>query len=126
MFDIGFWEVGLILLLALLILGPERLPKAARTIGFWVGRARGAYYSMRSEMDREFQVEEMRKMGRSFEDEMSHLRESGRAFEQELSRAVEKTPKGPVSEIDLAAKAEAADASPEAEPKPDADKESKS
>ena len=40
MFDVGFWEILLILVLALVIIGPERLPSAARKAGFFVGKAR--------------------------------------------------------------------------------------
>jgi len=40
MFDIGFWELLLILILALLIVGPGRLPTAARTAGYWFSKAR--------------------------------------------------------------------------------------
>ena len=40
MFDVGFSEVVIIAIIALVILGPERLPKVARTLGFWVGKAR--------------------------------------------------------------------------------------
>ena len=39
MFDVGFSEVVIIAIIALVILGPERLPKVARTLGFWVGKA---------------------------------------------------------------------------------------
>ena len=40
MFDIGFWELSLIAVVALLVIGPERLPGVARTVGKWVGTAR--------------------------------------------------------------------------------------
>ena len=40
MFDIGFLELAVIMVLALLVLGPERLPKAARTVGHYFGKAR--------------------------------------------------------------------------------------
>ena len=40
MFDIGFLEIVIIAAIALIVLGPERLPRAARTAGMWVGRAR--------------------------------------------------------------------------------------
>ena len=41
MFDIGFWELSLLALVALLVVGPERLPKLARTAGLWIGRRSG-------------------------------------------------------------------------------------
>ena len=53
MFDIGFWELALIGLLALLVLGPERLPGAARTAGRWLGRARRTLGQIRAEVERE-------------------------------------------------------------------------
>jgi len=71
MFDIGFWEVAVIGVLALVILGPERLPRAIRVLGFWVGRARSTYQSLQREMDREFQIQEMRKAGRRFDEELN-------------------------------------------------------
>lgn len=71
MFDIGFWEMTLLLVLALVILGPDRASVAVRMIGLWLGRARATFYSVRSELDREFQVQEMRKAGREFETELN-------------------------------------------------------
>lgn len=71
MFDIGFWEVVVIAVLALVVLGPERLPRAARVVGFWMGRARSTYQSLQREMDREFQIQEMRKAGRQFDEELN-------------------------------------------------------
>ena len=53
MFDIGFWEVSLIMLLALLIVGPERLPGMLSTIGNWAGRAKFMARSLRMQMERE-------------------------------------------------------------------------
>ena len=46
MFDIGFSELVLIALVALVVLGPERLPKAARRAGLWVRRARAHWYAV--------------------------------------------------------------------------------
>ncbi len=60
MFDIGFWELCLIAVVALLILGPERLPIAARTAGLWIGRARRMIGNVKSEIDRELQLDEIR------------------------------------------------------------------
>jgi sec-independent protein translocase protein TatB len=60
MFDIGFWEICLVVLVALLVFGPENLPQAARTAGMWVGRARRMVSSIQQEIDRELHLQEMR------------------------------------------------------------------
>jgi sec-independent protein translocase protein TatB len=52
-FDIGFWELSLIMLLALLIVGPERLPGLVSTIGNWAGRAKFMARSLRMQVERE-------------------------------------------------------------------------
>jgi sec-independent protein translocase protein TatB len=52
-FDIGFWEISLIMLLALLIVGPERLPGMVSAIGNWAGRAKFMARSLRMQMERE-------------------------------------------------------------------------
>lgn len=61
MFDIGFWELCLIAVVALIVLGPERLPGAARTAGLWIGKARKMISSVKDEIDRELQLDEVRK-----------------------------------------------------------------
>ncbi len=61
MFDIGFWELGLISVVALLVVGPERLPGLARTIGLWLGKARRMLTSIKDEIDREVRVDEIKK-----------------------------------------------------------------
>ncbi|HJP08027.1 MAG: twin-arginine translocase subunit TatB [Proteobacteria bacterium] len=66
MFDIGFLEIVIIAAIALVILGPERLPRAARTAGLWVGRARRMVADVKSDIDREIRESEladMRKLG---------------------------------------------------------------
>jgi sec-independent protein translocase protein TatB len=60
MFDVGTGELALIAVVALLVLGPERLPKAARTAGALVRRARASWQSVRSEIERELAAEELR------------------------------------------------------------------
>lgn len=62
MFDIGFWELCLVGLVSLLVIGPERLPKAARIAGFWVGKARNMVASVKTEIKEELQAEEMRQI----------------------------------------------------------------
>lgn len=59
MFDIGFLELFVIGIIALIVLGPERLPKAARTVGQWVGKAKQSFNSIKTEIDRELKVQEL-------------------------------------------------------------------
>jgi sec-independent protein translocase protein TatB len=61
MFDIGFSELFLVAFVALVVLGPERLPKAARFAGLWVRRARAQWYSVKSELERELAAEELQR-----------------------------------------------------------------
>lgn len=62
MFDIGALELLLIGVVALIVVGPERLPKLARTAGLWVGRARRAFTSVKEEIDREIKAEELKEI----------------------------------------------------------------
>ena len=61
MFDIGFWELTMIAVIALLVIGPDKLPGVARTAGKWVGRARRFVGDVKSDIDRELKQEEIRK-----------------------------------------------------------------
>lgn len=61
MFDIGFSELVLIGILGLLILGPERLPQAAKSVGTWVRKIRNIAKNLSSEIERELEVEDLRK-----------------------------------------------------------------
>lgn len=62
MFDVGFWEISIIALIALLILGPERLPRAARSIGLWVGKARRTLAEVKRDIDRELDASELKEL----------------------------------------------------------------
>ena len=72
MFDVGFTELLVIAVVALLVLGPERLPMAARFAGLWVRRARAQWHSVRAELERDLVAEDMRRS----------LEESGAAMRQ--------------------------------------------
>jgi len=61
MFDIGFTEIILVFVVALLVVGPERLPRIARTAGLWVGKMRGFVTSVKADIDRELATEELKK-----------------------------------------------------------------
>ncbi len=60
MFDIGFWELCLITVIALLVFGPEKLPEVARSAGQWAGRIRYFISTFKQDIDRELHLQEMR------------------------------------------------------------------
>ena len=62
MFDVGFFELLLIGVVALLVVGPERLPKLARTAGMWLGRGRRFLNSVKQDIDREMKADELRQI----------------------------------------------------------------
>jgi sec-independent protein translocase protein TatB len=61
MFNIGSFEVLLVFIVALLVLGPERLPGAIRTSGLWIGRFRRSFYKVKAEIERELNTDEIRR-----------------------------------------------------------------
>lgn len=61
MFDVGFSEIALVAVVALLVLGPERLPRVARTAGALVRRARASWLNVRGEIERELAAEDLKK-----------------------------------------------------------------
>ena len=62
MFDVGFWELCLVGLVSLLVIGPEKLPKAARVAGFWIGKTRNMVATVKAEINEELQAEELRQI----------------------------------------------------------------
>lgn len=81
MFDVGFSELLVIAVVALLVLGPERLPKAARFTGLWVRRARAQWHSVRAELERDLATEDMQRSlkdaGTAMRDAQASLRNVG-------------------------------------------------
>ena len=73
MFDVGFTELLVIAVVALLVLGPERLPRAARFAGLWVRRARAQWHSVRAELERDIAAEELQ---RSMQETGTAMREA--------------------------------------------------
>ncbi len=61
MFDIGFFELAVIAVVALLVLGPERLPYAARSVGLFIGRIKRSIGNVQQEIEQELRFEEMRR-----------------------------------------------------------------
>ncbi len=62
MFDVGFWELILVGVVALIVVGPERLPELARTAGRWLGAARRMAATFKADLEREVRAEELKKI----------------------------------------------------------------
>lgn len=122
MFDIGFGELLIIAIVALVVLGPERLPKAARFAGLWVRRARAQWHSVRDELERELAADELKRSLRDTEDAMKEterrIREGAAATEREFEdlrqsvrgngRVDERVDEEPIVEPELSSKRELA------------------
>jgi len=79
MFDVGFWEILLLLVLALVVIGPERLPGAARKAGLFVGKARRYIEGVRSEVESELDVGEFKRMLHNQEVQINELQQQLKA-----------------------------------------------
>lgn len=77
MFDIGFWELILCAVIGLLVLGPERLPKAIRTVMRWVYTVRSIANQVKDDLEREIQIKELR-------EEVDKAQAAGRKMKDEL------------------------------------------
>ncbi|MCN4145186.1 MAG: Sec-independent protein translocase protein TatB [Thiohalomonas sp.] len=62
MFDIGFWELSIIGIVALLVIGPERLPAVARTVGKYVGRANRFVANIKDDIGKELKDEDLKRI----------------------------------------------------------------
>jgi sec-independent protein translocase protein TatB len=77
MFEIGFSELLIVGVVALIVLGPERLPRAARMLGLFVRRARAHWYTVKAELDRELADEDLRRS-------LAEAREAGDSVRRDL------------------------------------------
>lgn len=71
MFDVGFSEMMVIAVVALVVIGPERLPRVARTLGFWFGRLQRYVNDVKADINREVELEDLRKFKSQFEEAAS-------------------------------------------------------
>ena len=62
MFDIGFWELAVIGIVALLVIGPDRLPAVARTTGLWISKIRRMISSVKDDISKELKAEELKRL----------------------------------------------------------------
>jgi len=75
MFDIGFWEILLIVILALLVIGPARLPGAAKKAGYWIGRGRRFVEGVRSDVESQVDLGEFKRLLHNQEVQINELQE---------------------------------------------------
>ena len=75
MFDFGFWELILVMIVGLIVIGPKRLPRAAAQVGEWLGRARYLVHQFRQSIQRELQAEELKEVLRQQQNEIQELRD---------------------------------------------------
>lgn len=83
MFDIGLSEILIVAIVALVVLGPERLPKAARLAGFWVRKARAQWYTVKAELESEMQDEELKN---SLKESMADLKSTFQGHEVDMQK----------------------------------------
>ncbi|HRH14918.1 MAG TPA: Sec-independent protein translocase protein TatB [Azonexus sp.] len=91
MFDIGFSELMVIGVVALLVIGPEKLPKVARTLGHLLGRAQRYVNDVKSDINREIQLDELKKLQAEVAESARSLESSVRK-EYETARSVVEAP----------------------------------
>ena len=100
MFDVGFSELLVIAVVALLVLGPERLPKAARFAGLWVRRARSHWNSVKAEFERDLADDELRRTLRdtqaSLREARDSLRDAGSNLRRDFESASQDLMRGPM------------------------------
>jgi len=84
MIDFGFDKIALIGAVALIVIGPEKLPRVARTVGHLLGKAQRYVADVKAEVNRSIELEELKKMKTQFEDA---ARDVGQAVNQEVNQA---------------------------------------
>ena len=87
MFDIGFSEILVIGVVALIVIGPERLPKVARTLGHMFGRLQRYVNEVKADINREMELDELRKL-------QSQVQSAARDIEQSVSQATREMESG--------------------------------
>jgi sec-independent protein translocase protein TatB len=84
MFDVGFSEIVVIAVVALIVIGPERLPKVARTLGHLFGRMQRYVNDVKADISREMELDELRKLQASVQD-------AAHAIEQTVNKEIKST-----------------------------------
>ena len=108
MFDISFAELTLAAVVALLVLGPEKLPGALRSLGLTLGRMRRAYYNVKTEVEREIGMDEVRRQLHN-----EQIMEDVKRVQQEVKAIGEEARIDPTIPKPEVAQAAASEAAPE-------------
>ncbi len=90
MFDIGFSEIVVIAVVALIVIGPERLPKTARTLGHLFGRLQRYVADVKADINREMQLEELRKLHQEVQTAATEIESSVSSATRELESGARK------------------------------------
>ena len=92
MFDVGFSELVVIALVALIVIGPERLPKVARTVGVLLGRLQRYVNDVKSDINREMQLDELKKIQEQVSSQAREMQDSltteMRSVEDSLNQSI--------------------------------------
>lgn len=111
MFDIGFAEILIVSVVALLVLGPEKLPTAVRTVGMWVGRIKRSLTSIQHEISEELRVEELRRTTaiskEELEAELKELQKPFKAAAKDVEKAATAAEQPVISDTEQQAPAQA-------------------
>jgi sec-independent protein translocase protein TatB len=99
MFEVGFGEIALIAVVALLVLGPERLPGVARTVGALVRRARASWQGVRTEIERELAAEDMKKNLDEARRAAAEMRGEVQTAASDIEKGASPPPSGPSSNV---------------------------
>ncbi len=89
MFDISFTEIMVIAIVALIVVGPERLPKVARTLGHLLGRVRRYVGEVKNDIQREMEVEELNELHTSVQEAANSIENSVRGEVSQIQAATE-------------------------------------
>lgn len=103
MFDISFLELLTIAMVALIVIGPERLPAVARTLGHLYGRCRNFVYSIRTDIHNEMRMEELKKMQSSAQETIQSIENSVQQSVDQLKTTVADVKSEENPSIDLSA-----------------------
>ena len=88
MFDIGFSEILVIMIVALVVIGPERLPKVARSMGQWWGRIQRYLNKIKQDVNSSIELEELRETQRKFQAEADEMERSLSSAGSEINHSL--------------------------------------